>query len=520
MNKNISRLKRFFVLLLITLYGFASGCNLSNTVPQKIRDDAIEAFENEPVMEESNVNSVGIYLDATPSMEGYLGLHEKGTKYYPEASQEQVIDYRKYVPLTVYAMSLQQIGLIADANFRNINYYRADTTLWKTEENFLKTEEDNPAPAAEAGFYTNSYYKGCDMVEEYADYYSQEYHCPAISYAIENALKEDFSIIITDLYENEANDDELLKKLKEIKTNRKEASVAILGLKSQYAGVVYDLTGNQKESYGMPGKTEKIDESSIKYRPFYIILIGNRDIVELFISKFYKAVESQKLQIEKVIFQDTKVYGVDYEDYAGYRSHKFNYIYEKDIDIYNEDSITKMKLVQMSRKELADSETIYLLYDITSDSLAGYLSTEKTKKEELIDKIDGEEFKGRIIDNWYVEQTPILSYVTDEDRFQDNNLKEAMKISNIYWLEDRNQLMLECDLDKNKVDSGIYKFSGKIFCRSTSDKNENWISEWNSPVFEFDGEKTKNLSIYYDAINETFTPEDKSIVCFAFYFTI
>lgn len=44
-------------------------------------------------------------------MEGCIGLHIKGTKYYSRASIEQVNDYGELVLLTVYAKRLEQIGL-------------------------------------------------------------------------------------------------------------------------------------------------------------------------------------------------------------------------------------------------------------------------------------------------------------------------------------------------------------------------------------------------------------------------
>lgn len=91
-----------------------------------------------------------------------------------------------------------------------------------------------------------------------------------------------------------------------------------------------------------------------------------------------------------------------------------------------------------------------------------------------------------------------------------------MAVSTLYWLKERNQILIECDICKKNLNPGIYKFTGEIGC-SAKGTEETWIQEWNSSSAGFEGDKTQNLRNYYNAISNMFLEEDKDIVCFTVY---
>lgn len=501
-----------------------TGCG--NTDPELIyiRDDKLAAVEREPEFEEIQVNSIGIYVDATPSIEGYLGWHKESTnEEYPSATEEQEEDYHTLVPMTVYRRCLKQINDIIHSNFMtdDIRYYSADTTLWSTKRNVL-------IEAEEAGFYRNSGYKNkingnedendYQMVEAYKDKFDLAYSNPSISFAIENAAEEDFAIIITDLYENQSNSDKLIASLKRVKAEKGDGtSIALLGIKSEYAGRVYDIVGMPNQNYGTVDATEAVTSESIKYRPFYMIVIGQQGAVELFVNELYQNIDTSEIQIEKAVFNESRVYGIDYQDFEEFRTSNYLYMSESELDIYsNGKMIDKKILMEAECGQLRDSEKIYLFYDISTDTLQSYLEMKSGMQKKPITIDEDVELEGLLITDWLVEDQQLCLYSVSDETFLDENIEKAMEVSALYWLKESNQILIECDIYKKNLDDGIYKYTGKIGCRPDGTE-EIWIQKWNSSSAGFEGDKTQNLRNYYNAVSNMYTEEEKNIVCFTVY---
>lgn len=512
MNKYIRCLLSLFI---IVLSGVLSGCETGVAELGGISDNNMEEAEERYREEISEVNSVGIYVDATPSMEGYIGWHMESTnKKYPCATEEQLNDFISLVPLTVYRRCLQQINMNINSIFtaeEKLRFYCADTTLWQTEKNVLEEAEKYT-------FYRDSNNKkGYTMVEEFADKYTGWYSTPSISFAINNTVKEDFSIVITDLYENESNSIALIQQLKKIRARKgKQVSIGILGIKSEFAGRIYDIAGCPPQNYGVVGKTENLTQEDIKFRPFYVIMIGDKEKIEVLFDAFYQGIDVDSIQIEKALFSDSEVRGLDYNDYAGFGTNNDSHIYTSNINIFNKGEETKLELINMESKDLKNFERIYLLYDISSDSLKNYLKNKKGESRELT--ISEMKVRGEVIEDCIWEETQILSYKETEG-FGNEKIKEAMKVENIYILEEENQIAVECRFDKNAIEGGIYKFSGKIMIKEQNAADK-WIHEWNSSKNILEGEKTHNLNNYYNAIRNTFSTDAQNILNFSFYFKI
>ena len=344
------------------------------------------------------------------------------------------------------------------------------------------------------------------------------YKEPSISFAIENAVKEDLAIIITDLYENEKNSNHLINSLKYSALKKgKDAGIALIGVKSQYAGRIYDIEGEIEKVYGIAEESEEVTEQCIKYRPFYIIVIGDRKKVEVFSEAFKSDIDIDNVQMEYAFLGDAEIYGLDYKDYEEYKFSNYQYISPTEIDVYHNGNLTEMELVNIDRKKIGSIEKLYLYYNISTKTLASYLELNVKSNQQVIEINEEEEEKGVLINDWYTESMYLYPY--DHDFFTEQNTQGAMTIENIYWLKSRNQILLECSLNKDKLSSGIYKFAGTVYCEghSTEDK---WIIDWNSTSLIFEGEKTQNLNNFYKAIRNAFPTEDKKIINFLFYFEI
>ncbi len=92
-----------------------------------------------------------------------------------------------------------------------------------------------------------------------------------IDQVIDNAKTANLTLIITDLFQNNADVNLLIKKLNE-KFIRKDLAIGILAIKSAFCGKVYGV--------GIQGKAFAYSTQNLKppkYRPFYIMMLGKHE---------------------------------------------------------------------------------------------------------------------------------------------------------------------------------------------------------------------------------------------------
>lgn len=520
-NKLYQFIKRgsiFFVILLISCCFW--GCGYKDNLA--VIDINVEMAADEPQHKDNEVKTIGVYVDATPSMEGYLGWHRYSLNSdYPASTEQQEKDYKDIVQETIYKLVLNKINNNISGSYNaEVKYYSIDTTLWTTTLNSLleaqdyKFYRDSEDKNNDISDYKNKY----KMVDEYKGKYSSAYEEPSISFAVENAIKEDLAIIITDLYENKKNSNQLINSLKYSAQKKDEdAGVALIGVKSQYAGKVYDIEGGSERDYGVIEKGEEVTAQSVKYRPFYIIVIGNGEKVEAFVEAFKSEMDVENVQMECTLQKDLEVYGLDYDDYEEYKFSRPEHISPTQIEIYHNENFTKRKLVNIDRTKIGSVERLYLYYNISTKTLERYLELNVKSDQQTIVINEEEGEKGCPINNWYAE--PMCLFPYGDESFLEENTQGAMTIDNVYWLKDKNKIMLECSINKDKVGSGKYKFTGTVYCEEHNSEDQ-WITEWNSTSLIFEGEKTQNLKNFYKAIRNAFPVEDKKIINFLFYFEI
>ncbi len=256
---------------------FLTGCQ---DEVDRVKSDELPVMPDEPEVLLREIEKVGVYTDVTPSMMGFLGMNTDS--------------YRAVVGETVYMKCLDEVNNFILINFDEeiISYYRVDTPTWKAEENVLEQ-------AKKRGYYSDTRWRKENY--ELVDLIEEDGEGPA-SWCLSNALKncedDDFSVFITDLYENKRKVSEVITALKENMTISEMPdgkTVGIVGIKSQYAGTIYDYN-DKKEGVEYGIVEGDVTEEDICYRQFYVISIGFPEEVRRFCQSLIDNMYFMKIQ--------------------------------------------------------------------------------------------------------------------------------------------------------------------------------------------------------------------------------
>jgi len=101
----------------------------------------------------------------------------------------------------------------------------------------------------------------------------------SVANVIDRADTNHLSIIITDLFENESDWSNVSKKIRD-KFFANHLSVAVIGIKNSFYGEIYDIGLNA--AHFNYNSTDNPD----KFRPFYLLILGNDDAVKNFLKTF------------------------------------------------------------------------------------------------------------------------------------------------------------------------------------------------------------------------------------------
>jgi len=235
-------IKNNFILLcfLFTIM-FPIACNKftgnsSNKCPV-ISESANAAASLPPATENLQVD---IYLDATLSMKGFT---ETDTFSY----------YQQTIPLL-------ESSVINTLKGEKFFYKFGSKTEILNDRSFLQAQK--PTFYADASFNTKTFIEG----------------------VLENANPQNLTIIVTDLFQDNADVNQLSEKIKPKFINNSLA-IGILGIKSQFNGNVYDVGTN---NYSFPYKTS--DDAS--FRPFYILAFGSHSNI----ARYFDALEQDGIK--------------------------------------------------------------------------------------------------------------------------------------------------------------------------------------------------------------------------------
>jgi hypothetical protein len=213
----VSRLKHCFTLsgLLLALLALA-GCE-----PKRIPPPADTIPKYPPMSEKLDVD---LLFDVTLSMQGFTRTHDSSY-------------YQQVIPLLEQAVITGTRGKASYMRFGDeiTPLQGRDVLLARTPE-FYEDPKDNRRTL--------------------------------IEHAIERANPDHLTILITDLFQNNADVNQLSEQLKE-KYLAKGLAVGVMGIRSQYDGTVYDVG---QENLAFPYKSAVEPQTG---RPFYLLALGS-----------------------------------------------------------------------------------------------------------------------------------------------------------------------------------------------------------------------------------------------------
>lgn len=240
-------LKKFISLSLVTACAFTLfGCsNVHDNNKDKDKDKgkvvaSVQKTGINPILEKIEVSEnlpVDIYLDGTYSMNGYVNMDKP----------------------TIYVDSIKGIEEILRNRWegRKISYIRFG------DENY-KLPEDRFLDFAKVSFYQQK--------------------DTSLDKLIKSVNPDHMSIIVTDLFQTNNYIQSVVYALEDKLFSAKEnKGFAILGLKSQFNGTIYDIGSNHPSI-----KYSSVDGKPETYRPFYIMVLGKEQDVQGFSSEFQR----------------------------------------------------------------------------------------------------------------------------------------------------------------------------------------------------------------------------------------
>jgi hypothetical protein len=242
-----------------------SGCLREPPIPLELQCEvgdfpSISADETDSQNESSQISAAHIYVDGTPSMEGYA-IAEEG----------------------IYAATLEALLDKLSLNSEEMNFYRLGTEATAIrQEQYLQAKVSN--------FYSgNATFPPLPVVK-----LEQGAQIPQSS--------EDLTVIITDLFQSQEDIARLLKLLGQFYLNAEhpQQAVGIVGIKSEFNGRVY------KEGIQDRGFFEYSTGQDAQ-KPFYLVLLGQYGTIAKQIDYLSETVGA-KTDLEATIFSPTYFY--------------------------------------------------------------------------------------------------------------------------------------------------------------------------------------------------------------------
>jgi hypothetical protein len=262
---SIARLRRFFLLgSFFVISSVTVGC-LNTTTPPEV--SCPQPSIKEPSESTAHVD-VSIYLDATPSMQGFV---------VPRST-------------TRYINLLDAIVASFQGWEKSIKYYRFGEAI----EQF---DEEQYSKAKKPEFYNSSL----------------RFVNSDISLPIKQNTSDGKSlkIIVTDLYQKEGEIDTVIKSIdKKYFKNKDEKSIGIMALKSEFSGSIFDI-GLAKKQMNYDTSTKESD----KYHPLYLIVIGSDGDIKKFFDTIKTKPQGKNAYLDReakfVLFSKTPIYNVE-----------------------------------------------------------------------------------------------------------------------------------------------------------------------------------------------------------------
>lgn len=466
----------------ITIWGlwvllFLSACvnntevNLKDQLPENI----IKTQEN------YETRSVAVYMDCTPSMDGFLD----------EDSQNFGFNNR-------YQNCLKQLDVWLagriDAQF--ISNYRVDTAIWKVDEDVLDKAQKKIYYQNTEEYYTNM--TGIMNVRGELPSYEN----PCLSWAIQDSAGSDLFLLVTDMYENLANADKLVASLKAmVNENKKDGKVfGIIGVRSRYAGIIRDFGVNGvKVEYGMdePGD-----------RQFFVIVRGYPLIVQKLCEDLKKSIGAGEQDYQYQIFFEEDLQGLDYRNFDTCKTLENKHFWQSNLSVsINDDG--KLPLY------LCENEMPYVTfsYNVPDEAAESFQQLIKRKGEEVsVDlgfcgMMDLYEIDCEVLyeEEMRWEKAAQIFGPLSED-------KRCFDISGVYIDVAAKKMYIKMNLFKDRMPAEILKLRWQCCIENEETDAKSQWNDWSCPLEGGDSGKTQYLNDYIAAFQNS--DEEEVNTCF------
>ncbi len=464
--------------------GMTKNLNLEDTLPVRDIEVSDDGF---------TVKSVGVYLDVTPSMDGFLGM---GTE-----------EYEAVVPETRYEICMDEINkiLARQYNREQVTYYRVDTPLWKTEENVLKE-------AREKEYYQNS--KNNEeiyIIVDWIDEDGEDYDSLCLTNALLNCKEDDFSVLITDFHENKGTGDEVISALK--KNVESGKTIGIVGIRSEFAGTVYDYDlDGRREEYGII--EGEVSAEDICYRQFYVIAVGRAEVVGKFCEDVRKSMRLDKENIKSILFYKDELHGMDYRAFneclIRSNERKWRFIPNASIRINDGESLDVFDYCNRG----GEKKELIVCYNVEEEAL----KTELANGEKCVTTISELQTMELVKVPFYMKEQALSHWNSEQADFErEENLAGSFNVEHVYYAPGEGVLYIVFDVSENELPQGYIKLSGEIHLKRQNTLDTGWVKDWDFAYGERNMGKTKNLEHYMNAIKDNMPKRNDLLLDFVFY---
>lgn len=436
----------FVVSVSICLF-VSQGCNGPKSSGGLILPAKKDATEYAGLSSELDVE---IYLDATRSMKGFIEAGD--ASYY------------------IRTLELFERAAVISWNKVRVKHYKFGEQLDEiTGRAYIK--------ASRPEFYSDPRYFKKTFIEN----------------VIDRAAQEKLTIIITDLFQNDSDINLLIQKLKG-KYLAQNYAIGVLGIKSQFNGVVYDVGIN---NYSFPYASNSTEQT--RFRPFYALLLGKHADIE----HYYKNLGESGLNEFPI---PIKVFSV-FSRYLAARPASFK---EGKITSINRMVELKGSLVPGLKDDFVKQFRIQ-----SSSEKGGFSAVLKYQRLPHSIEYDANEFEGEI-----------SAWELHDAKLEENlSARQALSVKRSQFSQD--VLTVEVEIDpKHLPREGIYLF--RALLRPKNYQAPTWIAGWNmAPGMiekwrqepgSFNGATTFNLKPFLSGLQEAviqrYQPEVGELYCY------
>lgn len=474
------RLTAFGVLVLLLL----GGCGGFGRGTPKVCKDSLT-----PVRQTGHVfpktASIGIYIDTTPSMEGFL-------------CTQREISAPNY-----YTLCLNELRNMTAAGYREEDtyFYRVDTSVWRAPENAL-TEAKN-----------SQYYVPSESLKESRGYENvadgDGYSYPCLTAALENGQTKDFFILISDLYENNSdNAAALINAFQKLAGMDDEKVLGFFAVRTQFAGKVYDVgPDNLTVEYGL-------DQDA--FRPFYVVVRGYPDAVSDFFDTLEERLRIADGDYAREIFYTPSFQGLDYQNFINCVMNE-ELIWERGNTKVLVNGTEELPAYDYAGDREALSEEMlfyYLVPDLLREEFADFAKEYGTRESGPV-KGAGEQLYCLEVP---ASETQISLWSDAAQEFQTTK-EERGSFTVSRLLYDAGQGRLYAGVKVRGLTQGIWRLQWRNVVKQ-QDEDSAWWKAWGSYGGSDDCSKTERLGDYVNAIKGALPQKETCILNGSVYLTV